>query len=150
MAPTSTTTGTATRPMRPWPGASPSRSRPRNSIPLQTLIPHLASPSSTSRLTSNTVSPSTASQTTIGPPPSSTQSPAVASRLASRMPTPATSTTVALTALAVTFVFGIGAWVGQTYGNYYAKKSYQVSLWGLCADHPVRRSTSFLQTFENI
>ena len=50
---------------------------------------------------------------------------------------PATGNTIACAALLVTLIFGIGAWIGQSYGNEYAKKSYEITLWGLCADHPV-------------
>ena len=50
---------------------------------------------------------------------------------------PAIKTSVACGALMATVVFGIGAWVGQMYGNKYARESLEVSLWALCADHPV-------------
>ncbi len=53
---------------------------------------------------------------------------------------PATGNTIACAALLVTLIFGIGTWIGQSYGNHYARKSYENTLWGLCADHPVNIS----------
>ena len=48
-----------------------------------------------------------------------------------------TNLSVGCIALLLALVFGIGAWVGQNYANKYAKESYELSLWGLCADHEV-------------
>lgn len=49
---------------------------------------------------------------------------------------PLTGTIIACVALVVTLILGIGAWIGQVYGNTYARKSYEITLWGLCSDHP--------------
>ena len=51
-----------------------------------------------------------------------------------------TNTTMTVIALVIAIVFGTGAWIGQAWGNHYSEKSYQVSLYGLCADHEVRSS----------
>lgn len=48
-----------------------------------------------------------------------------------------TNSTLTCTALGVALVFGVGAWVGQNYANSYARKSYELSLWGICVDHQV-------------
>jgi len=52
----------------------------------------------------------------------------------------ATNITIACAALLTTLVFGIGAWIGQQYANDYTRKGYELSLWQICADHPVRNS----------
>lgn len=59
-----------------------------------------------------------------------------------------TSNVIACAALLVTLVFGIGVWVGQAYGNMYSKKSYYITLWGLCADHPVSISRSLWKSVD--
>lgn len=46
-----------------------------------------------------------------------------------------TNTGLAIFALIVSLIFGIAVWIGQIYGNNYARQSYELSLWGLCADH---------------
>ena len=51
---------------------------------------------------------------------------------------------ITFVAFLVALIFGIGAWIGQAYGNTYARKSYEISLWGLCSDHPVSMSRSVL------
>ncbi len=53
-----------------------------------------------------------------------------------------TNTALTIAALTIAIVFGIGAWLGQIYGNKYTRISYELSLWGLCADHQVRSCSS--------
>ena len=92
--------------------------------PLQTITP-----------TSTSQPPSTQNiSTPTNPPPASVPKQPSSS---GTWTVPVTSNVIAYAALLVTLVFGIGAWVGQAYGNMYSKKSYDITLWGLCADHPV-------------
>ena len=55
-----------------------------------------------------------------------------------------TSTAVATVALTACLIFGIGAWTGQSYDNKYARKSYELSLWSICADHEVSEEAVFV------
>jgi len=44
---------------------------------------------------------------------------------------------LSMLAVVVTIVFGIGAWVGMNYANSYARKGYQLALFGACHDYEV-------------
>ena len=48
-----------------------------------------------------------------------------------------TNTGLAIFALIASLIFGIAVWLGQIYGNRYARQSYELSLWALCTDHEV-------------
>ena len=54
---------------------------------------------------------------------------------------PVTTVIITILSLAAVLVFGTGAWIGQKYGNIYARKSYELSLWSTCADHEVGHTT---------
>lgn len=49
----------------------------------------------------------------------------------------ATSIGVAVAGLTMSLVFGVGAWLGMNYANSYARKSYQLDLYGVCHDYEV-------------
>ncbi|KAM0803639.1 hypothetical protein BDR22DRAFT_886472 [Usnea florida] len=92
-------------------------------IPLQTR----AAPSTLQTPTSQSITPQSHTQLAPVPkPPTSRWTWTV----------PSTRKIIAFLTLIVALIFGIGAWIGQAYGNTYARKSYDITLWALCLDHP--------------
>ncbi|KAH8651405.1 hypothetical protein BX600DRAFT_473511 [Xylariales sp. PMI_506] len=53
-----------------------------------------------------------------------------------------TANSLATAALVVALVFGVSSWMGMNYANDYAKKSYDLSLFGMCHDYEDVRNTS--------
>jgi hypothetical protein len=105
-------------------GTGPSRVQGNtNTIPLQDLRPlsiSTAPNGSGSRNQAATPVPSASQSTTV-------------------RKVPVTTTTLAVGALFATVILGVGAWIGQNYSNRYARLSYELSVWGICADHEVSK-----------
>ena len=93
-------------------------------IPLQKTAP----PSTLQTPTPQSITPKSHTQ------PAPVPKPPTSSRI---WTVPLTGAILACVALLVALIFGIGAWIGQAYGNTYARKSYELALWEMCFDHPV-------------